>query len=402
MKTLSLQSLKKENVGDKVRLVAEFFSDGVLWKDPLWFEFDKQYEDALVTEVCDGFLVSMLAILSRWGVDFESAVPATRDVVCNMEALLDLLVQENPNDYKAIAINVPVVEGFDLPQKPRGIAASGSCGVDSLHTLFSVNRSKFFLKPTHLIFNNTGSNEAGPDPKALLAGRIQHTKKFCEENGYEFIYVNSNYSQVFNEHYGITNLYVNMSVGYLLAKGIGTYYLSSGFDVTEISFKGDPAHAEPILIHYLSSCYLKITHVAGDFRNRYGKVRDLITDQASCDSLNVCLFNAKNCGFCGKCRRMLGTLECLDAVEVFKKSFDLKKYYATRDDVFKEIILDHWGISNFEPEIMAEIWPDFKKKLTFKNWMMAGRKWLFLQYLKYGGNFYHFVLRLFGREKKVK
>lgn len=359
---LHLKSLETKLRNGHVRLEVFFMEGEKSWREPLWFEYEQCYAEYLVSDVCDGVLLALLPILTRHGWDLSSSVPATRAILQRMEALISLLNSENPAEFHAVRLNIPVLETFVPKYTHRGILASASCGVDALHTLWAANRSLYFERPTHLVFNNTGSNEAGHDPEMLRRGRIRHAASFCAANGYEFVFADSNYSALFGMHYSLTHLYVNVAVGYFLANRLGQYYISSGLVPSSNTFSGDPAHAEATIIAYLSSPYFSVTHIAGDFCGRYAKVRDLIDCQSFCDALNVCFFKPENCGVCEKCRRTLMALECLGVVERFSKAFDLENYYQRRNQIFKYLVLDHWR----HDEFVDEMWQNFASKVSLR------------------------------------
>lgn len=372
---MNLLAMTKSIENGLVRLSLDVVIGG--GRKRLWFSFAELYQSAVVDEVCDGFLIALFPYCTRNGLSVNSCIPATRAVLQNLEALNSLLVQENPREYKAIHIEAPVSDWYPHPEFKRGILASGSCGVDALHTLWACEKSRYFDRPTHVVFNNTGSSDCGAFKEELLAGRVSNSHDFAEKYGYGFIFADSNYAEfVEHLHYSLTNFYVNLSIGYLLAGGFLRYVVSSGYEVNQISFADDPAHAEPVLVGYMSVPYFQVTHVAGDFIPRYRKVSELLDYPPALSHLNVCFEKANNCGLCGKCRRVLMALECLGAVDRFHKVFDVARYKTKRDLVFAEIIYDHWNCDTF----VNEMWPEFRGMLGLRHWMMAWRKkiWVFI------------------------
>ena len=383
---IHIRHIEVADASGLVRLTVHADKNGM--SQDLWFEFSDQYRDWVVSDICDGALLALFPYCVANRIDIVSDVPASRDMLENIEALVSLLVQQNPAEYCAISVRAPVSDKVFASNR-RAVLASGSCGVDSMHTLWAAEQAAYPVRPTHLIFNNSGSSLEGSDPEGLLRGRIAKSAAFAQspEGGYGFIYANSNYSDfVDGMHYSLTHFYVNLAFGFLLANGVGQYLVSSGYEPHKVVFHGDPAHAESILISYVNCTYFRVSHVAGDFCSRFNKVKHLLGYAPAQHHLNVCFGHVDNCGVCGKCRRVLMELECLDAVESFSSVFDLEKYKKERDRVFERLIRDPLEGDPF----VDEIWKLFsEKKLQPRHWILAywmkTRVWVmgfaFTQYL---------------------
>lgn len=378
---------KTANSGGGASKLQCVFGDGTT----LWFAFPDFCDGALEDELADGFLFSFIAICSRRGQDIKSDVPVDHLTRINLQSLIELLSNRCPGVYHHIKIDVPVVERNRLESSGDWVLASGSCGVDALHTLWCCEQFSFVNKPTHLVFNNTGSNEAGSDPARLLVGRIEKSRSFCEENGFGFIYVDSNYSEVFQTHYSLTHLYVNQAIGHFLGRRASVYYCSSGgVEGNMLDFSGDPSYGEPVLLPLLSSSRMMPIHVPGDDIGRYDKIKHIADWAVAQRHLNVCFYTADNCGKCEKCRRVLMALECLDKVNDFGKPFKLEQYYQEQDSIFVNLILDLWEGDKF----IREMWNDFMPKLKMKHWLLAWRKRLFKWFIHQRGGV--FISRRLG------
>ena len=191
---IRLQRISKAVTKENECILSFIISDGQSNKT-LNFCFPAFCEQALVTDSCDAFLLAMYPICARRNIDIFSNVPASKDFFRKINALNAFLAYKS-SLYHRITIKAEITSIEKTSRAWR--LASGSLGVDSFHTLYVLDNNELYERPTHLILNNTGSNEEGGVlHRELLLGRIENTKAFCEDNGYGFIFVDSNYKTLF-------------------------------------------------------------------------------------------------------------------------------------------------------------------------------------------------------------
>ena len=221
------------------------FSDDTS-KKTLDFVFPAFCEQAIVNDRCDAFLLAMYPICARRNIDIYSDIPASKDFYRKINALNAFLAYKS-SQYHRITIKAETMSAAKVFRAWR--LASGSLGVDSLHTLYVLDNNELYERPTHLVFNNTGSNEEGGVlHKELLQGRIENTMAFCKDNGYDFIFVDSNYKRLFEMRYGYTHLFVNASIAYMLGNSVSQFYVSSSGDTSNsLTYDGDPGHVDFVI-----------------------------------------------------------------------------------------------------------------------------------------------------------
>lgn len=384
---MRLISLKKTIANNRIRLAAEFDAQSVNGPDRvLWFDFDVDQNDAVVDEVADGMLYALLPVLLRRGEDLVSEVPVSMDTLLNANALVSLLSRNNPQEYHNIRICAPVCSAW---VSDRGILrraiVSGSLGVDSMHTIMKVQEFKTCFDGVSLIFNNTGSNEGS---RALMEGRVALARRFASEYGFGFIVVDSNYAEFSRLRYYLTHLFVNMAIGHMLGNGFSHYFISPGYSVDFLSFEGDVAHMESIITEYFTSSRLRVCHLPGDYVPRYEKVKELRDYGPAQKYLNVCFRRVDNCGECGKCSRVLLSLEAADAVDKFSAVFNVDSWKKERDAALVTALRAHWGHDYF----IDEMWHELSSNVKFSHRVSACR----IEVVLFAKKIYSFLIGLPG------
>lgn len=357
----------------KTRVSSDLEIDGEVF--PLWFEVEKKYEDFLVADRVDAFLVGILnlAMRERWNI--RSAIPATDTLLENLcKAFLPVLCSRNPKFYLP-KIDCPSIAPV---QKNFGAVGTGiSCGVDSLHVLAKhgkgVGEKRFQV--THLVNNDVWPSDS--NGRKRHADQVAFVKAFADENGYEFVGIDSNIYEHFFQNHSFAHTYVNFACVLALQKLWKVYYYaSSGYgpkvavDVDSIEY-ADSAHYDLLSCFSFSTENL-IFFSEGVELTRFEKTKDLVFFEPAWKWLNVCGEDlGRNCGRCGKCRRTLATFDALEfslggVLERFSQSFDIDSYMENRKSMRRWCVLN--GILGREllgdaPKILA-------KTLSWGDWVM--------------------------------
>ncbi len=369
-RTIRLLGISKTPQDDKVKLQFHFRDSDQPQESDLVFTFPRSCEDKLVSETCDAFFLALFPICARRDIDLVSDIPASEDFYRKLHALNTFLGYVS-HVYHTVHISAQTAV-FKKRSNQEWRLASGSLGVDCLHTLYCCENNPLYPRPTHLIFNNTGSNEEGGKlHQELLQGRIANTQLFCKKYGYEFLFVDSNYKSLFDMRYVYTHLFVNSAIAYMLGHAVSLFFVSSSGDISNtLAFDGMPGHIDYLLYPYLSTSTVSFCFVEGDLIQRYDKIKHLVNYPPAQNYLNVCFDFAKNCCRCGKCRRTLMALESLDAVDRFSQCFSQQTYAENKDHIFADLLLDYQKGDLYLQQIM----PNFKRKLTFKHRLLAWYK----------------------------
>ncbi|MBR0460008.1 MAG: hypothetical protein IJJ26_12285 [Victivallales bacterium] len=381
-RTIQLRGISRLSQDDTVQLQFHFQDSAQEQESILFFTFPCSCEKALVTDISDAFLLALYPICARKDMDLTSDIPASKEFYRKLQAL-NTFLGHHSQVLHAIHISAETTE-FERKGEQEWRLASGSLGVDCLHTLYCAEHNPLYPRPTHLVFNNTGSNEeGGKQQKELLQGRIANTQAFCKEYGYQFLFVDSNYKSLFGVRYVHTQLYINSAIAFMLGHEVSVYYVSSaGHLFQTLDFNHAPGHIDFLLYPFLNTHSLDFCTIEGDWTSRFYKTKDLVSYPPAQKYLNVCFDHAQNCCICEKCRRTLITLEALDAVDGFAPCFSLKTYADNKDHIFADFLLDYQKGDDYALEII----PFLKKKLTRKHHLLAWykRTYLAIRHLRGG------------------
>lgn len=365
-----IKALRISDTGVETRLIATTTLDGGGGGgSELWFSFPTTEKQAICCDIVDGFIYALLPWCLRNAESILSEVPITFETLWNVRALIDLLHAQNPQEYFKVEIQAPIAKReilSVLENQENKVLASASCGVDSMHTLFVLQS---LLPPDwqiSLVLNNTGSNhipiykDAG---QSVCEGRKRLAERFCIENKYGYIYVNSNYHEFTGLRYCLTHLFVNMAIGHMLSRRYKRFVVSSGYDVTHVSFHGDVAGFENVAMEHFSTPYFSVVHAPMDRITRFQKIKDMLNYTPANKFLNVCFMSVENCGTCSKCRRVLLAIDALNSLDKFSRCFDLNKYFKSRERYLSMAYVDYIKGEYF----VREMWNELRTKVKFRH-----------------------------------
>ncbi|WP_373530908.1 hypothetical protein [Vampirovibrio sp.] len=337
--------------GDSAKLIAsvEFAEQ----KTALWYQVDQQYQDYLVHEKLDGFLVGLLILAMKLGEDIELAAPVSEKLYYNLTRYyMPILVQIIPG---LCLIDIHAHAGFDYGtsyEPPKGVVTGFSAGIDSFCTLadhlYQPDIPDSF-KLTHLVFNNVGAHgdEQSEPARTLFNKRFHNIKSISEEIQLPFIKIDSNLSDLLQMNFQQTNTPRNISAVLILQKLFRKYYYASSCDYSK-SFVGpihDTCYSDPITLSLLSTETMECIP-SGSQYTRSGKTKIVSELALSQLHLNVCVApdeDAGNCGQCFKCLRTLLDLEILNKLENYSSLFNMTNYYRKRDWYKIKVLSGHAG-----------------------------------------------------------
>ncbi len=275
-RTIRLLGISRTAQDDTVQLHFHYRDSAQEQESVLFFDFPHACEEGLVTEISDAFLLALFPICARRDIDLASDVPASKEFYRKLHALNTFLGHQS-QVYHAIQISAETTS-FQRKGAQEWRLASGSMGVDCMHTLYCCENNPLYSRPTHLVFNNTGSNEEGGKlQEELLQGRIANTQAFCKEYGYQFLHVDSNYKSLFDMRYYYTHLFVNSAIAYMLGNYVSAYYVSSaGYLSQTLNYDLGPGHIDFVLYPFLDTHNVEFCTVEGDGVSRFFKTKDLV------------------------------------------------------------------------------------------------------------------------------
>ncbi len=338
----------------------------------LWIEVGSEYSEYLTFERADAFIVGILNWAMREGHDIVSESPMGEYLYCQIvNYVIPGLCDGSPR-LKRIKVTCPIDSGT-LPN--AGYVGTGvTCGVDSLYTIATNESDKFPRhKITHLTLFNVGSHGEGDRAEKIFKERTELAERYCIDNNYPLVIVNSNLHDIIKQDHFFTASYSACMAILALQKMWSLYYLASGGDNYEIfTLKDNDLYCsedyELFLLPLLSTDQLRIES-SGAGVTRQNKLKRIINFEPSYTTLNVCVKEGKNCGKCEKCVRTILGLDSLGALEKYSAVFDID-YYKAHKNYYHEICVtryfDGWNIHK-------ELYPLIKKQISIGTFL---RGWL--------------------------
>ena len=169
-------------------------------QEEIWFSVDPEYGEYLTDDRLDAFVVSLLPMAMRQGLDICCQAPITRRLHYQLtEYLIPGLAAGTPV-FHSIALHAPVTDAV-LP-RGNGVGTGWSGGVDSMYTLMShLQREEPQFRLTHLLIANIGTLES-EDNRWMLAHMAEEARGgIAGELGLPVITLDSNVQLVLQETY---------------------------------------------------------------------------------------------------------------------------------------------------------------------------------------------------------
>lgn len=339
------------------RLVATLSGDR---PGELFFEVEDRLARYFRPGRADAFVAALLPESAMHGGDIVSHVPVSESLLFQLNTFL-CPVLGSVYGARKIEITAPPAAGNTAA---AGAVGTGiTCGVDSLYTVARYSCTPFPRHNlTHLCLFNVGSHHIGADdPREMEEFRTDLARRFCAQNGYEFLRIHSNvheFSPRYARYFSVLNAAAAMSLPGLFSH----YYSSSGCAVSEFHLTAvGLAHFETFVLDTLSTPTLKF-YSTGSEVSRFEKVRALVAYAPGYGYLNVCNTRRRNCGVCVKCLRTLYALDILGALDRYGEVFDLDRY---RGDHSRHLA-ECWVRKVLARDIFCrDLWPRLRKKYGF-------------------------------------
>lgn len=375
-----------------IELEGEFVSisarvDTKKGEQKLWYKFPSEYKEFLVVENLDAFLVGLLFMAMRDGDDIELKAPVSARLYYTItHYLIPGLCIANPH-LKKIKINAMELNGADL-NKIKVAGTGLSCGVDSFATYYDHFNEIDPYKIKYFTFLNAGSHGdyGGEKARKLFNEKLQRVSEFAMEEGLRLIPVDSNLSDLLGMNFQSTHTLRNLSCILNLQKLFRNYYYASPLRFDKFCLNENDAGDYDLLnVNMLTtestdffSSAAQMTRVERtEFISHYSKTYthlDVCTNTIEAG-------NFINCTQCSKCMRTTFTLDLLGKLELYKRVFNLERYYFHKNAFIGKVIA-----TKNEDEFSAEIWDLLKEKGKVN-------KYYYTYYIKF---------KLKGWNKKIK
>ena len=290
----------------------------------LWYEVDNKYAEYLCYEKADSFLIAVLPFAMAFNHDIKVIdVPISERIMWQLKSLYIPALAKFSNYYKKIDIISAVsTEKYDSFAVGTGFSA----GVDSFFTLLS-NRDQqtTHYNITHAVFLNVGANGSfgGNDARERYHTRISLYENYLEENGYEFVCVDSNVNEFSMMSYNYVHTFMSLSAILAMQKLFCVYYYSGADSIESFSFDpSDSAHYD-LFNTQLFSTESVVFYSTGVSESRIEKTEFISNYHETYSLLNVCNANDTNCRTCEKCVRTMSGLYAIGKLENYSKVFDV-------------------------------------------------------------------------------
>lgn len=294
-------------------------------KKDVFFETKSENVKYFVDDRCDSIVVGLLNYAMRHNHDITCEIPISDKLYFNLTTVLIPNLAKDNKELHNISIKAPLIS---VPLKGYVVGTGISCGVDSLHTLYSAQKNTLSnYRVTHLLYNNVGQHGDGDKGRQLFGQRLSRPRNFAEEYGFVFIECNSNLQEQFYQDHLKSHTYTNLSVVMALGNLFKIYYYaSSGIRFEEISLRAsDTGTYDPILLPILSSSGIEF-YSGGINTNRMDKIRAISEYIPSYEFLNVCFMQNENCCKCEKCIRTITALYAIGKLYKYKSVFNLEYF----------------------------------------------------------------------------
>ena len=328
----------------------------------------ERYIKNVVIDRIDAYAWGLLGYAMNINADIISEIPISEQLYYNLSYHYIPTLAKARKEFNHIRIKAPLIK--EIESTCELIGTGISCGVDSLYTI-KTHTSEVFPQSHRintLAFFNVGSSMKGGDilRTPLVQGRLELAEKFAMEYNYNFIFIESDIHMFIDRHIGYDHVqnhtFMMLFCTYHLQSIIGKYYYSSGYSYDKFHFGKDLASYDLLTFAMASIGHLQY-YSTGAENNRLEKTKELIDYEPAQKYLNVCVENVENDSTCFKCTRTILALDGLQALDKFKKVFNIEIYRKKRFYYLKEL---YTGTKFKNDGFMKEIYPLFKDEFTFK------------------------------------
>lgn len=323
--------------GRHSRLICEFDDHGETIE--LWFEVDNEYEQYLLHERSDAFLICLLWYAMRTGRDIECTAPVTEELLYNIETLLipSLVKYSKPRLYET---RIYCTAESEKLENAGGVGTGLSLGVDSFHAVMKLLDSKYrSMALTHLCIFNTPvayTGAMGANVEDVRGKRFELAEKAAEEIGLPLVEINSNLSSAILMPHGDANTMINLASVFSLKKLWKTYHYASTFNISMFSVGRGNGFNDLFIAHCFSDSDIRI-YIEGIEKTRPEKVADIAEFDLARKYLHVCGYKDTNCNVCSQCTRTMIEFEMAGKLDNFRDVFNADYYLQHRDEYYKRL-----------------------------------------------------------------
>lgn len=319
-------TLKHARLNCNIRYPLE---DGTEGNFLLHYEVPAKYKKILVTERADAFLVAVLPQAMLHGWDIECVAPVSERLYFQLTTMQMPAIDNYMEQWQAVEITAPFAHKRLSSKEKVGLAFSA--GVDAFYSMKLTTETKAaHYHPDYLVFLKVGGtgSAGGAREEKMYQIRVKRIRKFAKEYHYSLLEITSNLTEFLEERNVHSHTYRSTSAILAVQKLFGTFYYSSGMELTEFSISHRFCGAYDLLTLQSLSTENTQFYSTGLAASRIQKVYGIAEFEPSYRYLDSCLNRRQSNCTCEKCIRTRLELYSMGILERYDKVYDM--------DVFKE------------------------------------------------------------------
>ena len=319
----------------------------------LWFSVPSGYGKYLCKERSNAFVVALFWYAVVSGSDIEFEAPLSKRFYDGITTMLLPALKESGFQNIRLIGNVT-----EEPVWCEGAVVSGmSAGVDSNYTLmrYSGEEVNTNVRLTHLCYYtcgylfkpcdiSKGKDTLYSDESNIAEIILNRAKKIAESHSIPLVVTTTNLDvDYYRGGYIYMAMYRYLSCTLAMEHLYKTYISSSTGHETgmtdEVSLFVPTQHYESLLCRSLRT--ESFQYISSDSDSRITKLKALADDKIFQKTASVCFDtgkNGENCGECYGCMKTMIPLDVMGKLDGFRESFDLKRYYSDREQIYRSLI----------------------------------------------------------------
>lgn len=218
--------------------------------------------------------------------------------------------------------------------RSSGSATGMSCGLDSFATVryaqdFPRESQRRLAALAHFDVGN--HSPLGEMNDALYASRRSRAARVAEAMKLPILDIRSNLGDWVPGGFARLHTLRNAAAAYLAYPLVGTYVYANGVRITDTTMTAkDSAYIDAMLLPLLSTNYMEFIQGTPAW-GAPEKTRAILGDPLAQAHLNVCYFEAENCGICEKCLRRALLIDTYGKLDDFAKVLKTELFRENRD-----------------------------------------------------------------------
>lgn len=347
------QRVESDIFGSAVRIAADVEmtnpNTGINETRPLFFEFERRFEQYLCPERSDAFVMGLLSTALENGDNIEFTAPMSETLYYHLSDEYIPAITKYYRNFPLFPIKLIGPKNTQNYSCGGGgkVAIGCSCGVDSLYTLSAkLHTSIERFNASYLFTSSSGTEDIDPERiRALYCKIYNHTKELATFCGIDCIGCWNNLYTFYKFPYMAFDYFhasTFSSSAYAIQKLIGIYHHNSTYSIEEMdaskndftkSSRYDGSYMDLFDMPRMSSETLTVYSTGSD-KTRIEKEAAISDFEPAQKFLSVCgieyggaaIMEKNNCSRCKKCVRTMSGFYAMGKLENFREVFDVEDY----------------------------------------------------------------------------